>query len=141
MKIYLTIAECMGTDNEFTSEVYTSKTSQEAGEHASSLIAKMAETMNVEDIDPTSTWELEGDDWFYRVRIEEHEIPSPITKQYATDINWDIDGDETPEELGLPNKVEIPTNMDIDTFADWLSDEYGYCHLGFYIESIEVEVK
>ena len=75
MKLYLTIAECLGTDNEFTSEVHVSKTPQEAGETASSLIADMIETMDMDrNIDPTKVWELEGDGWFYRVRNEEHEI-------------------------------------------------------------------
>ena len=75
MKLYLTIAECLGTDNEFTSEVYTSKTEQEAGEMATSLIADMIETMDLDrNIDPSEEWELEGDCWFYRVRVEEHEI-------------------------------------------------------------------
>ena len=75
MKIYLTIAECLGTDNEFTSEVYTSTSKQEAGEMATSLIADMIETMDVDrSIDPSEVWNLEGDCWFYRVRVEEHEI-------------------------------------------------------------------
>ena len=75
MKLYIIIAECLGTDNEFTSEVYTSKSQQEAGETASSLIADMIETMDMDrNIDPTKVWNLEGDCWFYRVRVEEHEI-------------------------------------------------------------------
>lgn len=76
MKIYLTILECMGTDGEFSSEVFTARTQQQAGEFASSLIADMVKDMydGDEEIDPTSTWELEGDGWFYRVRVEEHEV-------------------------------------------------------------------
>lgn len=75
MKIYLTIAECLGTDNEFTSEVYTSTSEQEAGEMATSLIADMIETMDMDrSIDPSTVWNLEGDCWFYRVRNEVHEI-------------------------------------------------------------------
>ena len=76
MKIYLTIAECLGTDNEFSSEVFVSKSEQEAGEMASSLIADMIETMydGEQEIDPTRYWELEGDGWFYRVRVESYEI-------------------------------------------------------------------
>lgn len=75
MKFYLTIAECLGTDNEFTSEVYVSKSPQEACETATSLIADMIETMDMDrTIDPTCVWNLEGDGWFYRVRFEEHEI-------------------------------------------------------------------
>lgn len=76
MKIYLTIAESLGTDNEFSSEVFVSKSEQEAGEMASSLIADMIETMydGEQEIDPTRYWELEGDGWFYRVRVESYEI-------------------------------------------------------------------
>ena len=140
MKIYLTISECMGTDNEFTSEVFTSTSQQDAGELASSIIASVASMMGIEEVDATSTWELEGDGWFCRVRTEEHEILTKQLKQFASGIEWDIDGDETAEELGLPNKVEIPSNMDIDTFADWLSDEYGYCHNGFYVENVMFEI-
>lgn len=74
MKIWIVIAETLGTDGEFYSEVYLNKTGQEAGEFASSLIADMAETMGIEDIDPTTVWEIGGNEWFYRVRIEEQEV-------------------------------------------------------------------
>ena len=40
-KIYLTIAESLGTDNEFSTEVFVSMTQQEEGEMASSIIADM----------------------------------------------------------------------------------------------------
>lgn len=75
-KIWITIAECMGTDGEFTSEVFISKSEQEAGEFETSLIADMIETMYMgdEEIDPWKVRELEGDGWFYRVRTEAHEI-------------------------------------------------------------------
>lgn len=75
MKFWITIAECMGTDGEFSSEVFISKSEQEAGEMGVSLISNMIETMSLgEDIDPYTNWELEGDGWFYRVRVEGHEI-------------------------------------------------------------------
>lgn len=75
MKVWMAIAECMGTDGEFSSEVYPSASSQSAGEMAVSLISNMIETMSLgEDIDPYTNWELEGDGWFYRVRVEGHEI-------------------------------------------------------------------
>ena len=71
MKFWITVAECMGTDGKFSSEIYPSTLPQGAGEMASSLIADMIEKMNLDrNIDPTSTWELEGDGWFYRVRVE-----------------------------------------------------------------------
>ena len=72
--IYITIAETMGTDGEFSSEVYLSQTEQEAGETACSLVADMAITMGVYDTNPdfdaTSTWSIEGEGWWYRVRTE-----------------------------------------------------------------------
>jgi hypothetical protein len=75
MKFWITIAECMGTDGEFSSEVYPSTSEQDANEMAVSLISDMIETMYMDkDIDPYTNWELEGDGWFYRVRVEEHEI-------------------------------------------------------------------
>lgn len=56
-----------------------------------------------------------------------------------SDIQWDAD-----ESADLPNQVVIiisPENMflleDLDQdaggLADYLSDEYGYCHFGFRI--------
>ena len=137
MKFYLTIAECCGTDGQFTSEVYPDTSAQGAGEMASSLIADMIETMDMDrNIDPTATWNLEGDGWFYRVRVEEHELPATTTlKAYATDIEWDtIDGKNWRT---LPTRVEIPFNISEDEIADLLSDAYGYCVISFNIEQVE----
>lgn len=146
MKIWITIAEFMGTDNEFTTDVYALTSAQEAGNHASSLIADMMVGMGIEEeIDPTSTWELEGDGWFYRVRVEEHEIgdvvPEPKTnlKTFAVDIEWDTDDeiecddDDEEDMLGLPSWVEIPSDVDEDDIADYLSDVFGFCVFGFEI--------
>ena len=45
--------------------------------------------------------------------------------RYATNIDWEIDGDnKTKEEL--PKKVEIPQDVTEDNVADWLSDKYGW---------------
>jgi hypothetical protein len=77
MKIYFTIAETLGTDGEYFTEVYADKSCQSAGELACSLIASFYEDTGLtepEDFDPTATWELEGDGWFYRVRVEEQEV-------------------------------------------------------------------
>jgi hypothetical protein len=74
MKFYLIIAETLGTDGEYYTEVYAETTPQRAGEFACSLVADMCETMDVQDIDPTSDWEIYGDEWFYRVRIQEEEL-------------------------------------------------------------------
>lgn len=140
MKIWLTIAECMGTDNEFTTDVYAMTSAQEAGNHASALIADMMVAMGIdEDIDVTSKWELEGDGWFYRVRCEEHEIgdvafePKSNLKTFAVDIEWDTDGEDA-DMIGLPSWVEIPSYVDEDDIADYLSDVFGFCVIGFEIE-------
>jgi hypothetical protein len=140
-KIYLTIAECLGTDNEFSSEVFVSMTQQEASELASSLIADMIETMydGEQEIDPTRYWELEGDDWFYRVRVEDHEIGAVREernpKRYATHIDWDTDG-ENAKDLDLPEWVEIPEYIEDEYVADYLSDEFGFCVNSFELENV-----
>ena len=73
MKIWLTIAESLCTDNEYSSEVYLSTTSEDAEAMATSLIAEMVATMNLgTEINPVETRTLEGDGWFYRVRVESH---------------------------------------------------------------------
>ena len=74
-KIYIGVAETMGTDGKFYSEVYPCSSSQDAGECATSLIADMAETMGVEGEIDLYTWQLEGENWWYRVRAECHSIP------------------------------------------------------------------
>ena len=69
--MYVTIAETMSTDGEFSSEVYLSKNGMDANDVAESLIADMAITMDVEDkVDTTRDREIIGDGWWYRVRIE-----------------------------------------------------------------------
>ena len=133
MKLYLTIAECLGTDGEFTSEVYPASSPEDAGKTCSSLIADMIETMDLDrNIDPTATWKLEGDGWFYRVRWEKQEFPNPTNpRAYAVDIKWDTDGEQIDD---LPTRVEIPFFVDDEEIADFLSDEYGHCVFGFNIE-------
>ena len=74
MKVYIVIAETLGTDGEFGSDVYLEKSGQSAGELASSLVADMCEEMGIEDVDPTAVWEIGNDYWTYRVRVEEQEI-------------------------------------------------------------------
>ena len=74
MELHLIIAECLGTDNEYSSEVNVAKSAQEAGEFASSLIADMCETMDVKGVDPTKQWSIEGECWWYRVRVEKINI-------------------------------------------------------------------
>lgn len=77
-KIYFVVAETMGTDGEFYSEVYPCSSSQDAGECATSLIADMAETMGIEgELDPY-IWQLKGENWWYRVRTESHSMPCDV---------------------------------------------------------------
>ena len=58
-------------------------------------------------------------------------------KAYAINIQWDIDWDVDVESVNLPDRVEIPFNVSFDDIADMLSDEYGFCVLGFNIEQVE----
>lgn len=63
-----------------------------------------------------------------------------MSKLYATNIEWDLDG----EEVELPTEIEIPediideANGDeeelADLASDYISDETGWCHLGFELE-------
>ena len=130
MVLYITIAETLGTDGEFSSEVYPSTSAQTAEEICASLIAEMIEIMDLDrNIDPTATTELKGDGWFYRVRWERYMV-NDTPKSYAVDIDQDTDGDET---ICLPTIVEIPNTIDEDEVADFLSYEYGYCVFGFNI--------
>ena len=70
-EIYVTIAETMGTDGEFSSEVYLSKNGTDANNVAETLIADMAITMDVQDkVDANRDREIVGDGWWYRVRTE-----------------------------------------------------------------------
>lgn len=72
-KIYIVVAETMGTDGEFYSETYPCKTDKEAYDCACGLIADMAETMDCsEDVNPEKDWELGNEEWWYRVRIDTH---------------------------------------------------------------------
>lgn len=49
-----------------------------------------------------------------------------MTDFYKVSVNWDTDG-INPEELNLPEVVDIPAYINEDEVADWLSDNYGYC--------------
>lgn len=66
----------------------------------------------------------------------------------ATNIKWDTDGDKMLLRT-LPDIVILPEQFSHDNYmedgeydedalfedvADWLSDEYGFCHFGFDIE-------
>ena len=74
MKVHYVVEELLGTDGEYSAEVYHTRTAQEAGEFACGLIASMASQMGVEGINPEKDWEIDGNEWWYRVRIGEDEI-------------------------------------------------------------------
>lgn len=144
MKIYLTIVESLGTDNEFSSEVFVSTSEQQASEMATSLIADMIEEMydGDEEIDPTRHWDLEGEDWFYRVRIESYEVPESQSKlkKYATNIIWDaeeVTDEDIEDYFDLPSRVEIPKEIDVEDIADYLSDEFSFCVKRFDIDYVQ----
>ena len=69
-RLHIVIAETMGTDGEFYTEVYPCKSDKDAFDTSCNLIADMAETMGVnlsaEDICTTN--ELNGEGWWYRVK-------------------------------------------------------------------------
>jgi hypothetical protein len=44
-----------------------------------------------------------------------------------TDIDWDTDG----EDVGLPSTVMVPSDLEEDEIADYLSDNYGWLVNGF----------
>lgn len=59
----------------------------------------------------------------------------------ATNIKWDTDGNKKTLRY-LPKKMEIPSGMyDLDDISDYLSDETGFCHDGFFIEYDKDDVK
>ena len=68
--LHIVVAETMGTDGEFYAEVYPCKSDKEALDTMCELIADMAETMdyNLPTEDISTTTELNGDGWWYRVR-------------------------------------------------------------------------
>jgi hypothetical protein len=73
--IYVTIAETMGTDGEFYSEVYLSKTEEDAKKVEDILITDMCETMGIYDAGEICyakiIKEVSGDGWWFRVRTEQ----------------------------------------------------------------------
>lgn len=51
---------------------------------------------------------------------------------FAVDIDWDIDEDI---DADLPSRIMIPDEMvergDIEEISDYITDQTGFCHLGF----------
>jgi hypothetical protein len=48
----------------------------------------------------------------------------------AVEIEWETDG----ESVDLPTEVELPSDLDEDEVADYLSDKFGWLVKGFEIE-------
>ena len=57
------------------------------------------------------------------------EYPSVTMKTVG--VEWDTDGMDE-EELDLPSEVEVPSEIDDEDVADYLSDTYGFCVKGWY---------
>ena len=57
----------------------------------------------------------------------------------AKNIQWDIDFDDfDPEVDELPTEIEIPEGMtDEDEISDYISEQTGFCHLGFSLDNEE----
>ena len=56
------------------------------------------------------------------------------------DINWDTDGDIIPEDgegNELPRTVMVPSDLEEDEIADYLSDKYGWLVIGFVMGAEE----
>ena len=66
-------------------------------------------------------------------------------KRFATNINWDIEDNVTFENEendnlpNLPTRVEIPSHIEEEFIADYLSDEYGFC-VNWFDFGIECDV-
>ena len=46
-------------------------------------------------------------------------------------VKWDTDGMDE-EELDLPNEVNVPSILDDEEVADWLTEAYGFCIKGWH---------
>lgn len=56
-------------------------------------------------------------------------------KRYATNIEWDTDG----EYVVLPNSIEIPDNLiNPEDISDYITEQTGFCHFGFDIKNAHV---
>lgn len=57
-----------------------------------------------------------------------------MRKLIATNIKWDIDGNEA---LNLPKTMEIPDGItNEEDISDYLTEQIGYCHNGFTLTYI-----
>ena len=59
-------------------------------------------------------------------------IYANMTTKERHDYIDDLSRFEKQEIMNLPDEVDIPDDItDEDDISEWLSDEYGFCHLGF----------
>jgi hypothetical protein len=80
-----------------------------------------------------------GGVYYEDMEEDDEEDDENYIRAYATNIQWDTEcGDEFDDDIVeyLPSRVEIPFFISDDKVADMLSDNYGYCVLGFEIEEI-----
>lgn len=62
----------------------------------------------------------------------------------AVNIKWDTDGDQDAFD-SLPQEIQVPKGMAYEDIEDYLSDQTGFCHLGFDVypdkDILEIEAK
>lgn len=54
----------------------------------------------------------------------------------AVNIVWDFDEEDAGSFIGLPEKANIPAEVEDDEIADYLSDKYGWCVYSFDIKEV-----
>ena len=52
----------------------------------------------------------------------------------VTNIDWDTDGDKELKSV-LPQEMDVPDNMSLDEISDYISDNVGFCHNGFILQT------
>ena len=69
-------------------------------------------------------WSMSGEDTYENDKEDEREVY----------VYWDVSDSEfeTFADEGVPHRVWVPTSVEEDEIADWLSDEYGYCVESWY---------
>lgn len=72
-KIYTVVKEYKDSSGNYTTNVYSSGIVYDAHDYAVSSIAHMADKKGI-DVDPYSVRELSGEDWWFRVRVDEQLI-------------------------------------------------------------------
>lgn len=69
--IHLVIEEFLGTDGKFGANAFPCRSHQDAGEFCTSQIVSMCEQQGIDwQAFDEIPWEIEGDGWYYKVRID-----------------------------------------------------------------------